>query len=98
LEVFEAMHFTPFVVIWSLLAVFVLGLALYRKFIAMHEDSLIHIGDGEDKMIPQQIEVTRKLDVVDYWGKLLTVVTVAAGLLLAAIYLFEAWQASTKID
>lgn len=92
------MNLTPFVVIWSLLALFVLGLALYRKLVAMHEDSLIHIGEGEANMIPQQIEVTRKLDVVDYWGKLLTVVTVAAGLLLAAIYLFDAWKASTKLS
>jgi hypothetical protein len=74
----------------------VLGLALYRKFVSMHEDSFIHIGEGEEKMIPQQIEVAHKLDVVDHWGKLLTVVTVAAGLLLSAIYLFEAWQASLK--
>ncbi len=92
------MNLTPFVVLWSLLALFVLGLALYRKLVSTHEDTLIHIGEGEDKLIPNQIEVTHKLDVVDYWGKLLTVITVAAGLLLACVYLYQAWEASQKLS
>ena len=92
------MTLTPFVVLWSLLALVVLALALYRKYVSMHEDTLIHIGEGESKLIPQQIEVTHKLDVVDYWGQLLTVVTVLAGLLLASLYLYQAWGASQKLS
>jgi hypothetical protein len=90
------MNLTPFVILWSILALAVLGLALYRKLIANHEDDLIHIGPGEEKLIPQQVQVAAKLEVVDRWGKTLTVIVAAAGLLIAATYLYQAWEASLK--
>jgi hypothetical protein len=88
------MNLTPFVVLWSILALAVLGLALYRKLIANHEDDLIHVGPGEEKLIPQQIQMAAKLEVVDRWGKILTVIIAAAGLLIASAYLYQAWEAS----
>ena len=90
------MNLTPFVILWSILALAVLGLALYRKLIANHEDDLIHIGPGEEKLIPQQVQIAAKLEVVDRWGKTLTVIVAAAGLLIAAAYLYQAWEASLK--
>ncbi len=90
------MNLTPFVILWSILALAVLGLALYRKLIANHEDDLIHVGPGEEKLIPQQVQTAAKLDVVDRWGKTLTVITAASGLLIAAAYLYQAWEASLQ--
>jgi hypothetical protein len=90
------MNLTPFVILWSILALAVLGLALYRKLVANHEDDLIHIGPGEEKLIPQQVQVAAKLEVVDRWGKTLTVIVAATGLLIAAAYLYQAWEASLK--
>jgi hypothetical protein len=90
------MNLTPFVILWSILALAVLGLALYRKLVANHEDDLIHIGPGEEKLIPQQVQIAAKLEVVDRWGKTLTVIVAAAGLLIAAAYLYQAWEASLK--
>jgi hypothetical protein len=90
------MNLTPFVILWSILALAVLGLALYRKLIANHEDDLIHIGPGEEKLIPQQVQIAAKLEIVDRWGKTLTVIVAAAGLLIAAAYLYQAWEASLR--
>jgi hypothetical protein len=72
-----------------------LGLALYRKLATLREDDLIHLGPGEDKLIPQQVAFSRKLDTVDRWGKALTIITCAAGLLLAAAYLYQALTRSS---
>ncbi len=48
------MNVTPHIVRWSLLGLFVLGLALYRKVIMMHQqDELVHLAAGEQKLIPQ---------------------------------------------
>jgi|HubBroStandDraft_6_1064221.scaffolds.fasta_scaffold251132_1 hypothetical protein len=90
------MNLTPFVILWSILALAVLALALYRKLMANHEDDLIHVGPGQEKLIPQQIQMAAKLEVVDRWGKILTVIIAAAGLLIAAVYLYQALEASLK--
>ena len=88
------MNLTPYVVTWLFLALVVLGLALYRKLISMGEDNFLHISEFGAKMIPHQVALAHKLDVVERWGKSLTVVTLAAGLLLASIYLSQLWQES----
>jgi hypothetical protein len=92
------MNLIPFVVLWSLLAVAVLGLALYRKLITIHgDDEFIHLGPGEEKLIPQQVALGRRLDFVDRWGKALTILTAAFGLLIVSVFLYLAWQASLQI-
>ncbi len=82
---------TPAIVIWAILAIATLGLALYRKLISAGEEDLIHLGPGEERQIPEQVALAGKLKAVDRWGKTLTIITVAIGLVLAAIYLYQAF-------
>ena len=82
---------TVFVVIWFIIGIATASLALYRKFLSMHEEDLIHLAPGEEALIPQQTELAHKMDVIDVWGKGLTAATVALGLVLAAIYLYGVW-------
>jgi hypothetical protein len=84
-------NLTPAVVIWVILAIATLGLALYRKLISASEEDLIHLGPGEERHIPEQVALARKLRAVDRWGKTLTVITVAIGLAMAAVYLYQAF-------
>jgi hypothetical protein len=86
-----AITLTPAVVIWVILALATLGLALYRKLISAGEEDLIHLGPGEDRQIPKQVALESKLKAVDHWGKILTVITVAIGLVIAAVYLYQAF-------
>jgi hypothetical protein len=87
------MNLTPYVILWALLGIAVLTLAVYRKLVMLHqEDELVHLGAGEEKMIPHQVALAHKMDVVDRWGKTLTVLTVAYGLLIAAAYLYGEFQ------
>jgi hypothetical protein len=89
------MNLIPYIVLWSALAVAVLGLALYRKLLTIHgDDEYIHLSPGEEKLIPQQVALGSKLEFVDRWGKTLTICTAAFGLVIAAVFLFQAWQAS----
>ena len=87
---------TPLVVVWFVIGLATAGLALYRKFVSMHEEDLIHLSPGEEKLIPQQTELAHKMDVIDVWGKSLTVATVALGLVVAAIYIYNAWVQSLQ--
>jgi len=83
------MKSAPYVVTWAILAVVVLALALYRNLMALHEDDNLHIANGEEGLIPNQLAFYRVMDRIDHWGEALTAITVAGGLVLAAIYLYS---------
>jgi hypothetical protein len=85
------------VAVWALLAVVVIGLAIYRKMVTRGELDLVHIRDAEAALIPQQESLTSRLNFIDHWGKLLTVMTVAYGLVIAAVYLVRLWQENNQI-
>ena len=84
-------NLTPAIVIWAVLAIGTLGLALYRKLISAGEEDLIHLGPGEEREIPHQEALAVRLQNVDRWGKIMTIVTVFFGLVVAAIYLYQAF-------
>ena len=61
----------------------------WRKVVSRQEDDSLHVLDGG--AVTHQVDVTHKLDVIDKWGKILTVVTVVYGLILGALYLYQSW-------
>ena len=83
------MSLVPYVVIWCVLALAVLGLALFRKITSLREDDLIHIGPGEEKKIPEQVALFNKLKRVDRLGQTLTIIVAASGLLLGGMYVYR---------
>ena len=85
------------VVVWTVLAAVVMGLAIYRKVVSRGELDVVHIRDSEAALIPQQELLTRRLDSIDHWGKLLTVATVAYGFLIGVVYLIRLWQDGNQI-
>jgi hypothetical protein len=85
-----------FVVSWAALATAVLALALYRYFVARNEDDYIHVGVDN---APQQRSLAKKLDAIDRWGKVLTIVATVYGLVIAGLFMYSAWvESSTKIQ
>ncbi len=89
------MNLIPFVAIWAVCGVAVLGLALYRKILTIHgDDEFVHLAEGEERLIPQQVALGSKLEVIDRWGKGLTIFTGALGVAIIGVVLFQAWQAS----
>jgi hypothetical protein len=84
-------NLTPVIVIWAVLAIATLGLALYRKLVSSSEEDLVHLGPGEERRIPEQVALAGRLRAIDHWGKIVTVITTAMGLAIAALYLYQAW-------
>lgn len=87
-------NLVPFAVLWGILALIVLSLIVIRKKIAGGEDDTLHVMEGDARMIPHQQEVAAKLEVIDKWGKLLTIIAVIFGLLLAAAWVYQSWLAA----
>lgn len=82
-------NLTLYIGIWAFLALVALALALYRKFVSAHEeDRYVHISEGEAHLIPYQVSINRRLQTIDRWGELLTVLSLIAGLALASVYLY----------
>ena len=80
------MNFLPLAIVWIVLALVVLALFLWRQAVARNEDDSLHVMHGT---ITSQTSLSQKLDVIDKWGKILTVITVVMGLLIAAAYIWE---------
>jgi hypothetical protein len=81
----------PFAVIWVALALIVIGLAAYRRVVAAHEDDSLHVREDEIQIVAQQGAIAHKLEVIDKWGKILTVVAAAYGVVLGGLYLYWSW-------
>jgi hypothetical protein len=79
------MNYLPLLVVWSALALVVLALFVWRQSIARNEDDSLHVMHGA---LTPQTSLAQKLDVIDKWGKILTVITVVSGLLIAAAYVY----------
>ena len=84
----------PIIIVWSVLAVVVLGLFFWRQAIARSEDDSLHVMHGT---ITSQTTLSQKLDVIDKWGKILTVITVVLGLLIAAAYIYGQFVAGPSV-
>jgi heme/copper-type cytochrome/quinol oxidase subunit 2 len=80
----------PYAIFWGVLAIVVVFLIIYRKQISSHEDDSIHL---EGSVPTQQVALANRLASIDRWGKTLTIVVAVYGVALAAIYLYQVWNA-----
>jgi hypothetical protein len=90
------LNFGPFIALETLLAVAVLALFIWRKMVSRNEDDNIHVLHGATA-VPEQEALSHKLDVIDKWGKIMTVVTVVFGLLLAAAYTYNSFVKASNL-
>ena len=89
--------FVPFVILWILLALTVLALFIWRKSVSSKEDDNLHVLDGASTAkSSEQIAVAQKLDLIDKWGKIATVVAVIYGVILGGFYVYQSWIQNTN--
>ena len=88
------MNYLPLAIVWIALALVVLALFLWRQAIARNEDDSLHVMHGSSAI---QTSLSQKLDVIDKWGKILTVITVVLGLLIAAAYIYGQFVAGPSV-
>ncbi len=88
-------NLTPYAIAWGLLALIVIFLAFWRRHVASQEDDTLHV-TGPETVLSQQMTVARKLELIDRWGKALTVVLAITGLILAVLYGMYIWEATSR--
>lgn len=87
----------PYAIAWAVLAVIVAALAIARKNISSHEDDSVHLGGDSVVAMAEQVTVAKKLEAIDKWGKILTVILAITGVVLAVLYGMEMWEATSKV-
>ena len=90
------MNLLPFIISWAALATVVLCLAIYRKVVARKEDDFLHVDGGQ--AVSEQAAVAKKLEVIDRWGKILTIVAFVYALAILGMFLYNGWTDSTKLQ
>lgn len=81
----------PYAVIWAILALVVLALLAIRKKVASGEDDTLHVMEGDASLIPRQQKIAHELEVIDRWGKSLTVVAIVFGLVVGGLFVYQGW-------
>jgi hypothetical protein len=79
------MNLVPLFAIWAVFALAVLVLLIRRKMVSSHEDDQLHVMSAAN---PEQVVVASKLEVIDKWGKIMTVITVVLGVIIAGLYIW----------
>lgn len=82
------MGLTVYFVLWGVLALVVLGLAIYRNLLGMHEGSL-HVSGSQASLGHDPLREFKTEQTTERWGEWLTVVVALYGLVLAAIYIYQ---------
>lgn len=85
-----------YAIAWGVLALVVIVLAVMRKMVSSHEDDTIHLGGDASAAVSEQTAVAKKLEMIDKWGKLLTIVLVVSGFVLGGIYAYEVFTSSSS--
>lgn len=90
------MNLIPFAIGWVILAAVVVALAIYRSVVGKAEDDSIHVSAVEAAATANQMQLAKKLESIERWGKILTLVAVLTGLALAAAYIYQAWIGNSQ--
>ena len=90
------MNLTPFVVLAAVMVLAVVVLIVWRQAIARREDDTLHVLHGATA-VPEQVSVAHKLDAIDKWGKMLTVVTVVYCAIIGALVMYQQWIRATNL-
>jgi hypothetical protein len=88
---------TPYILVWAAIAVVVLILAGWRQVIHMHEDNTIHLHDSDTGLVQAQVDLEKKVRIIDRVGQVLTVIVALYGLGLVAFVLSQQWAESGKL-
>ena len=67
------------------------ALVLHRKKIAAGEDDTLHVMDGDAGMVPRQQKIAHELELIDRWGKSLTVIAIVFGLIVGGLFVYQGW-------
>lgn len=77
------------VMVWSAITVVLIGLALYRAIVGIHEEDQIFLDRAEDSLQQEQVETLKRIDRLDIFIKAFGVASGSLVLVIAAIWVYR---------
>ena len=84
------MDLLPLLILEVILVAIVVGMIVWRKIVSKDEDDQLHVLHSEG-VAPQQALMAHKLDVIDKWGKIMTVIAAVVGAALGLLWIYQVW-------
>jgi hypothetical protein len=84
------------VISWLALGATLLGLMIFRKYMARNEDDFLHVSNATSSVLNSQTETAHRMDVIDRWITILLATTLIYGLIIGGCFLYQAWQVNSK--
>jgi hypothetical protein len=81
---------------WSVLLAAYVVLFIYRKQLERSEDDTLHVL-AETSVLSNQQSIAHKMTVLERWSRIVGVVVLAYGAIIAAIYLYSVWQSNLNV-
>jgi len=81
----------PFLTLWLIEIAALIAVSFWRRSVAVQEDPALHLGAAHAGTAAMQIALAKKLEQIDKWVKILSVIAVVFGILLGAAALYKAW-------
>jgi hypothetical protein len=92
-----SVNLTPFLVLGALLIVSVIVLIVWRKSVARGEEASIHVLEAQSGNVAQQMSIAQKLEFIDRWGKLLTIITVVYLIVVGSLLVYQQWVRASNL-
>lgn len=91
-----SINLTPFLILGALLTLSVIAMIIWRQVVARTEDDCLHVL-SDSSAVPHQLEVDTKLNMIDKWGKLLTIVTVIYLIVVGSLFVYQQWIRASNL-
>lgn len=91
------MNLTPYLIAWAVLGLALLVIAIKRRAVAEKEDDSLHLSGAEASIAAQQVSTAKRLERLDRWCKVLTIILIVGGIALGAIYGMQMWETSATV-
>lgn len=84
-------NLTPWIILWAMATTGVLVLFVWRVMVAKDETPGIHVAVTDQQMpeVDKEVKLAHKLDVIDRWGKVLTVVSAVLVLVMGGAWFYN---------
>jgi hypothetical protein len=93
------MSLLPFAIVWGVLVLAIIALTFYRNVLARLTDDVPHVASVTSAAAEsRQAALAKKLDSLERWGKILTVVALVMGVVLAVLYGYNEWIRSSRVS
>jgi len=91
------MNLVPYLFAWAVLAVVVVGMAMYRYRLVRREDATLDVLENA-ALVSEQGQIFKKANTIERWGKLLTLLVFVYGAAIAGVYFYHVWTAGEQIQ